>query len=95
MATAAFIRYLYRVKVPHPLKFDTHGNHTGTLVDYKLTQIMLPMVLLGVVIGTVLVFVLPEIIITSLITVVLQYIWFSVLQRSQALRQNEQYQRRR
>ncbi len=46
MCLSAYVRYLYNFKKSHPLK-----NGNGVLVDYSVSSIMLPMIVLGATLG--------------------------------------------
>lgn len=60
IAIAATMRYFYNFRKPHPLKSDTKGKSCGTIVDYNITAVMMPMIIVGSAIGAILNYILPE-----------------------------------
>lgn len=74
IAVAASIRYIINFRKPHPLKFDIDKKPAGTIVDYNITIIIMPMLIVGSAIGVIVNFILPEPIITSVLVVSLIYI---------------------
>lgn len=74
IVVAATMRYIINFRKSHPLKFDTKGNPAGTIVDYNLTAVMLPMIIVGSAVGVIVNFILPEPVITAVLIVALLYI---------------------
>jgi uncharacterized membrane protein YfcA len=74
IAVAALMRYLVNFRKNHPLKFDTLGKPAGLIVDYNITLIMMPMLIVGSAVGVVVNYILPEPAIISVLIVSLVYI---------------------
>lgn len=53
IASSALLRFLVNFNMPHPLKFDTFGKPAGTLIDYNLTLILVPSIIIGSAIGVI------------------------------------------
>jgi hypothetical protein len=47
------MRYIVNFHRPHPLKFDTNGKPAGLLVDYNITLILVPSIVIGSAIGVI------------------------------------------
>jgi uncharacterized membrane protein YfcA len=60
IAVAATMRYVYNFRKTHPLRSDTNGKSCGTIVDYNITAVMMPMIIVGSAIGAILNYILPE-----------------------------------
>lgn len=74
IVVAAGMRYLINLRNPHPLKFDTFNKQAGTMVDYNLTVVMLPMLIMGCAIGVMVSMLLPPPVITSILSLALLYV---------------------
>lgn len=92
---SAALRYSNSFYKPHPARFDTKGKLCGTLVDYNLTIVMLPMILLGATSGAIFAYILPEPLMASLFTVVLMKCFSQTAQRYYRLRRLELIDRRK
>jgi len=55
---SSFVRFFWMVRKPHPLK-----NGGGTVIDYNLTLIMLPMITSGAQLGVMLNIILPDMVV--------------------------------
>jgi uncharacterized membrane protein YfcA len=63
---SALIRYFMNSQKPHPLK-----NGKGILVDYNYAVLMLPFVVIGSAIGTIINGIVPDVVIVAALTAVL------------------------
>ena len=54
------MRYIINFKRPHPLKFDTDGKPAGLLVDYNLSLILVPSIVIGSAIGVIVNYILAS-----------------------------------
>ena len=59
IACAALMRYIVNFNRPHPFKFDTNGKPAGLLVDYNLTLILVPSIIVGSTFGVMVNYILP------------------------------------
>ncbi len=89
IAVAATMRYIYNFKKPHPLRLDTNGKSCGTIVDYNITAVMMPMIIVGSAIGAILNYILPEPASTTVLFVTLTYILISHIYRLKMLIKKE------
>ena len=48
---AALTRMIINSKLPHPSKTDVQGNPSGVIIDYNIASLMLPMIIVGAMIG--------------------------------------------
>lgn len=69
ICVSGLIRYFMNWKKKHPLK------GFGTLVDYNYATLMLPLVIVGSVIGVIINIMIPEIIIVICLTIVVAYLF--------------------
>ena len=58
-------------KYNHPTKTTPDGKPTGVLVDYNITILMLPLIIIGVAFGAVLYIILPAIVILIVLVLLL------------------------
>ena len=77
IAISALVRYLMNFKKVNPIKFDTKGRPTGVLVDYGVTLVIIPMLIVGQLVGGIVKYLLPEPIIIAGQTVCLIFIFIS------------------
>jgi uncharacterized membrane protein YfcA len=75
VAVSGFIGYVFNLRKKHPLKKDLDGNPSGTLLDYSIGIVILPMGAVGSAFGAIVGLILPEPIIIAVLTVVLSYIF--------------------
>jgi uncharacterized membrane protein YfcA len=60
IAISGLIRYVMHFRKNHPSKKDTDGKPAGTIVDYNLTVILVPAVVVGSAIGVIVNYITPE-----------------------------------
>ena len=60
IAISGLIRYLLHLRKNHPTRKDTFGKPAGTIVDYNLTLILVPAVVVGSAIGVIVNYITPE-----------------------------------
>jgi uncharacterized membrane protein YfcA len=60
IAISGLLRYIFNAKKPHPTRKDTFGKPAGTIVDYNLTLILVPAVVVGAQIGVIVNIIIPE-----------------------------------
>jgi len=68
---SGLIRYLFDFKKKHPLKKDLDGKPCGTLLEYAIAIVIMPMGVVGSAVGSVVSLLLPEPIIIGVLTIVL------------------------
>jgi uncharacterized membrane protein YfcA len=68
---SSLMRYLINAKYTHPTKSTPDGKPTGVLVDYNITILMLPLIIIGVSLGATLYIVLPALSILIVLVVLL------------------------
>lgn len=68
---SSLMRYLINAKYTHPTKTTPDGKPAGVLVDYNITIVMLPLIIIGVATGTTLYTVLPALIILVVLIILL------------------------
>lgn len=89
IACSALLRYLVNFKIPHPLKFDTFGKPAGTLVDYNLTLILVPSIIIGSAIGVIVNYILATPIQLAIQIICLIYMVVSSLHKLISMCRNE------
>ena len=67
-------RYLFDFKKKHPLKKNLHLEASGTLLEYNIAILIMPMGIVGAAVGSIVGLVLPEPILIGVMTVVLSFI---------------------
>jgi uncharacterized membrane protein YfcA len=85
IAVAATMRYIYNFRKTHPLRYDTNGKNCGTIVDYNITAVMMPMIIVGSAIGAIINYILPEPASTTVLFITLTYILISHIYRLKML----------
>lgn len=60
IAVSGLIRYIVNFRKNHPTRKDTLGKPAGTIVDYNLTLILVPAVVVGSTIGVIINYIIPE-----------------------------------
>lgn len=60
IAVSGLIRYLVHFRKNHPTRKDTNNKPSGTIVDYNLTLILVPAVVVGSAIGVIVNYITPE-----------------------------------
>jgi uncharacterized membrane protein YfcA len=74
---SGLLRYLFDFKKRHPLKKDLKGNSCGTLLEYSIAIIIMPMGVVGSACGSIVSLILPEPLIIGVLTFVLVFITIS------------------
>ena len=60
IAVSGLIRYIVHFRKNHPTRKDTNDKPAGTIVDYNLTLILVPAVVVGSAIGVIVNYITPE-----------------------------------
>lgn len=81
---SAIVRYIQNFQKPHPLK-----NGTGVLVDYTITLIMLPSIVVGVTLGAIVFKTFPSIILAGLLVVVIALLFVTTTKKWCGIIKNE------
>lgn len=89
VAVSGFIAYVFNIRKKHPLKKDLEGNPSGTLMDYNIGIVVLPMGAVGAAIGAIVGLILPEPIIIGVLTVILSYIFVQTARKLNKMRTAE------
>jgi uncharacterized membrane protein YfcA len=95
VAVSGFIGYVFNFKKRHPLKKDLDGNPSGTLMDYSIGIVILPMGAVGAAIGAIVGLILPEPIIIVVLTLILSYIFVQTALKLRKMRtaENEAFEK--
>ena len=73
---ASICRYIFNFPKSHPLK-----NGTGVLVDYNISSMMLPMIVVGASIGVMLNIILPAVVVAIILTILLVITSYTTLRK--------------
>ena len=68
---SGFIRWVWDGPKRHPLKKDKDGKASGTLLEYNVAVLILPMGVVGSALGSIISLILPEPVLIVVMTVVL------------------------
>jgi len=89
IAVSGFIGYVFNWRKKHPLKKDLDGKPAGTLLDYSIGIVILPMGAVGAACGAIVGLILPEPIIIGVLTVILIYIFVQMVIKHHKMRKAE------
>jgi uncharacterized membrane protein YfcA len=76
ICVASIYRYLYNFKKPHPLK-----EPSGTLIDYNMATLMLPMIVIGASVGVMANTVLPSLAVAAVLFLVMAFISYVTVKK--------------
>lgn len=77
IAASGLIGYLFNFRKRHPLKKDLDGKPSGTLMEYSIAIVLLPMGVVGATCGSIISYLLPEPILIGVLTATLVYIFIT------------------
>lgn len=78
---SAVIRYLKHLPKSHPTRKDSDGKPAGTIVDYNLTLILVPVVVIGSAIGAIINKITPEPIQVGIFLLILLIVFCTTIPR--------------
>mmetsp|Transcript_55672 Transcript_55672/g.76596 ORF Transcript_55672/g.76596 Transcript_55672/m.76596 type:complete len:109 (-) Transcript_55672:1063-1389(-) len=81
VTVTGLIRYFYDGSKRHPLKKDLEGKPTGTLLEYNIAVVLLPMGIIGAAIGSVVSLLIPMPISLGVFTLTLCIMCVSTLKK--------------
>jgi uncharacterized membrane protein YfcA len=89
IAVSGFIGYVFNINKKHPLKKDLDGKPSGTLMDYSIGIVIMPMGAVGAACGAIVSLILPEPIIITVLTLMLVYIFYATTKKWYNMRKAE------
>jgi uncharacterized membrane protein YfcA len=94
IGVSGVVRYFYDLKKRHPLKKDFEGNPAGTLLEYNIAILLMPMQIVGAAIGAVISYMIPGPILLTVNSFCLVFIFYITVKKLCTMHKAETLQKK-